>query len=636
MPQLTHRQTQLPLRTRQAVLQPATFKPETRTVTVCFSAGAIGRRYDWQSGTYYDEEIVVTPEAVDMSRMEAGAVSVLDTHNRYSLSAIVGRAFRGWIERGEAYAEIQLSERDELAGIVRDIGSGVIRNISVGYSVQRYEVIRAADRKDGGAVDLWRAVLWTPTELSFVPVNFDMDAGTRSAEPTFPCEIVPFHLTHQRERNMPQTTTTEQPSHRDEIAALVRGNSHARSLPAAFTEALIERQGMTVEKAGIEILNELARRDEAAGGHLNDRSLADLRHEQRSAERNEGPRLLMVDALAARMEGRRAAAANPYRHATCIDLMRELLEERGVRTTGMSASQIVERGMHTTSDFPALLQGSGERVVRKAYEAFSGGIMKICREATARDFRARQRIKLSEFPKLLKVNEHGEFKHGTMSEAAESYRLETFGRIFGVTRQALVNDDLDAFGDLAVQAGRAGAELVHSSLAALLISNPTMAEDSTALFHANHGNLATGAGSALQESALTTARTAMRLRKGLDGTTPINAQPEFLIVPAALETTAEKLIAAIQPNSSSSVNPFAQRLQLVVDPRLDAASSTAWYLAASADLVDTIEYAYLEGANGPETFLREGFEVDGVQLKVRLDFGCGVQEWRGLYKANGA
>ena len=132
-----------------------------------------------------------------------------------------------------------------------------------------------------------------------------------------------------------------------------------------------------------------------------------------------------------------------------------------------------------------------------------------------------------------------------------------------------------------------------------------------------------------------TARQAMRLQKGLDGATPIDATPKYLVVPAALETTAEQLLTQIMATQISNVNPFGGKLEMVVDPRLDALSVTAWYLAADANLLDTVEYSYLDSANGPELESERGFEIDGMQWKVRLDFGAGVLDWRGLYKSNG-
>ena len=93
----------------------------------------------------------------------------------------------------------------------------------------------------------------------------------------------------------------------------------------------------------------------------------------------------------------------------------------------------------------------------------------MARETTAADFRAKTRLMLdSAGIGLERVNEHGEFKSGTMAEAAESYRLETFGRIFGITRQALVNDDVGAFTDLPRRLGQAAAAFEADQLVALL------------------------------------------------------------------------------------------------------------------------------------------------------------------------
>lgn len=625
----------LPMQLRAAEIAPASFDAARSAVRVVWTTGARVRRLDPWSGDVYEEELLVSPEAVDMSRFDAGAVQVLDGHQRYAgVSAILGIAERGWIDNGKGFADVRLSQRPELAGIVTDIGAGIIRDISFGYSVERYEITPAQSRTDGVPMDLWRAVRWTPQEISFVPVPADPNAGTRSAQASFPCDFErAVSLEPQQEATMPDTTT--KPAEREQEVAEIRSMVTRHRLPAEFADQLVARN-LDRQAAGLEILNRLADLDRTTGGHLNvDRNPALARDPGPGGELS--ARLeLMSEALAARIPGGPALKReNAYRGVRVTEMARDLLELRGVRTGGMSTSQIVERALHTTSDFPNLLQGTGERVLRAAYGSYAGGVRRIARQVTNRDFRAKQRLQLGEAPQLLQVNEHGEFKYGTMAEAKESYSLATFGRIFGVTRQALVNDDLDAFGDMAIKLGRAAAEFESKFLADLLLSNPTLG-DSLATFHATHGNLGTGAGSALQESSLSTARAAMRLQKGLDGTTPSDATPAYLIVPAALETTAQKLLTAIQATKSSDVNPFGGALELVVEPRLDATSAVAWYLAASPALIDTIEYAYLEGEEGPQVFVREGFEIDGVEMKVREDFGGAILDFRGLYKANGA
>jgi hypothetical protein len=435
----------------------------------------------------------------------------------------------------------------------------------------------------------------------------------------------PNHLRLQTQHATPPAGATDPDMlTRDALIGAIRDIGKRHALPAAFTEGLIER-GLTLDAARAAVLEELARRDMASGGHLN------VRQEQRAPA---APVTAMEDALSARLQGRSADRENPYRHARMVDMARECLELRSVRTSYMSPSELVERALHTTSDFPNLLQSAGERVLRQVYGSVPG-IKRAFKASTAVDFRAKQALFLGDAPSLQKVNEGGEFKYGTMADVKSSYALSTFGRIFALSRQALVNDDLDAFGTMVQRFGRAAAEFESQFLVDLLLSNPTLSEDSVSLFHASHGNLDTGASSSLSFSALSAARKAMRLQKGLDKKTPVDAAPKFLIVPAALETTAEQLIAQITAAKTADVNVFSGKLDLIVDPRLDVSSSTRWFLAADPALIDTIEFSYLDSAGGPEIFTKEGFEIDGMQMKVRLDFGAGVQDFRGLYRADG-
>lgn len=345
---------------------------------------------------------------------------------------------------------------------------------------------------------------------------------------------------------------------------------------------------------------------------------------------------LMAEALSARIGG--PAPSEPAREFVRMgvpDMAARCLEARGISTRTMGKQQIVQRALHTTSDFPELLTATGNRTLRQGYESYPGGLRRICKESTAPDFRAKSKLQLGEAPELRRVLEHGEVTRGTMAESKQSYSLETFARIFGITRQALVNDDLGAFGSMALRLGRASAEFIASALASKLTSNPTMDYDTTPLFHADHGNLA-GSAAAISIASLGAALKSMRLQTGLDGVTVIDVTPKYLIVPAALEVIARQYVAQIQPAQSSNVNPFTSNLDVVVDPRLDASSITAWYLAADSDVIDTIEYSFLESEPGPQIETRAGFDVEGIEMKVRLDFGCGVIDHRGLFKNVGA
>lgn len=323
-------------------------------------------------------------------------------------------------------------------------------------------------------------------------------------------------------------------------------------------------------------------------------------------------------------------AARPYAAMSTVDLARDCLRRSGASLTGLAGTTIITRALHTTSDFPLILGDTVGRELRLAYQTAPSGVRMLARQTTARDFRAKRALQFGEGPGLEKVNEGGEFKHGTIEESGESYSVETFGRIFSISRQALVNDDLAAFTQIPARLGNGARAFEAAQLVAKLVANPNMS-DGTAVFHADHGNLA-GSGGALSLNTLSAARNAMRRQTGLGGE-PIDATPYAVVVPPELETLAEQLLSEIAATTTDDVNPFA-KLSLAVEPRLT--DTSAWYVAADPATIDGLEYAYLEGAPGPQVETRQGFEVDGVQMKIRLDFGCGWTDYRGWYRNDGS
>ncbi|WP_143078219.1 Mu-like prophage major head subunit gpT family protein [Devosia psychrophila] len=202
--------------------------------------------------------------------------------------------------------------------------------------------------------------------------------------------------------------------------------------------------------------------------------------------------------------------------------------------------------------------------------------------------------------------------------------------MFGITRQALTNDHLGVFADLAARFGRAATEFEASFLASVLEANGKMG-DGKAVFHVDHRNLA-ATGSALSVTSLSAARLATRQQVDANGDL-VSIVAKFLIVPAALETAAEQLLATITATTANDVNPFGGKLELVVEPRLK--SATAWYLSADPQQYPSLEYAHLEGEEAPRLDQRVGFSIDGMEFKVALDFGAAITDFRGLYKNPG-
>jgi hypothetical protein len=325
---------------------------------------------------------------------------------------------------------------------------------------------------------------------------------------------------------------------------------------------------------------------------------------------------------------------------TLADDARAILIARGQSVTGLSREAILERAMHTTSDFPNLLTATGNRNLRAAYEVAQSPLKLISRQTTSPDFRPINRLQIGEVGGLQKLSESGEIKSVTRAEAKEAYSLETAAAMFSLSRKAIINDDLNAFGDWARAAGRQAAEYEAKTLVTLLESNPVM-HDGVALFNSAHGNVAAAGGDILEFntagevilSALSEARLAMRMQKGLDGITPIAATPRYILVHPERETEAEQALATINANAVGDVNVFSGRMQLLVEPRLT--DESAWYVFGDPSQIAFMEHSYLSGAQGPQVSTREGFEFLGMQMRVILDFGAGILDWRSAYRNAG-
>jgi hypothetical protein len=124
----------------------------------------------------------------------------------------------------------------------------------------------------------------------------------------------------------------------------------------------------------------------------------------------------------------------------------------------------------------------------------------------------------------------------------------------------------------------------------------------------------------------------MRKQTGVSGV-PIDVAPRFIVCGPDKEVAADSAVATLYPATVSNVNPFVGRLEVRVDAHI---TGNQWYLFSDPTVAPAIEYAYLSGEPGPSVFVRQGFDVDGVETKVRLDFGAGWLDFRAAFKNAGA
>lgn len=674
----------LPLQGRAAAVQ--SIDEEGRTIEVVWTTGAQVRRYSWMRDEEFDEELVVSANAIRLDRLNGGA-PFLESHQRWRLSSILGVVEPGSVRiaDGQGYARVRLSERDDVEPVWRDIKAGIIRQVSVGYQVHRFERVAKADRTDGGTRALYRAVDWEPQEISAVAIGADPGAGIREADARLNSCIVTRHGAEQeKEGKMPEdlkaaaggtpeaargaeqtpapTDTTTPPAapearnadpdrdaataareaveaERQRIAA-IRGLCRRHAIDDATTDGLIER-GASLDEARNAVLDLLADRDPLKGRV----------HEPAPAQaRGTGERdIAFRDAIGAAIMHRYNPAgqqlpddAREFRGLTLVEMARASLERMGVNTRGMSRMEIAGAafntraaiGYHSSSDFPAILANVANKTLRAAYETTPRTFARWARRTTIVDFKPVSRVQLGGAPDLSKVLESGEFTYGTMGEAQEVYALAKYGKIVAVTREMLINDDLSAFTRVPQAFGAAAADLESDIVYSILVDNPNMA-DGQALFHNTHGNLGTAA--VVGEASLAEAYRKMGQQKGLEGRL-IRVLPSFIIVPPGVRSVeARKQVASTTPASTADVNVHAGRLEVVEEPRLIPGSGQdPWFLAADPSRIDTIEYAYLEGEEGVSIETRMGFEVDGMEIKARAHFAAKAIDWRGLYKNAGA
>ena len=209
---------------------------------------------------------------------------------------------------------------------------------------------------------------------------------------------------------------------------------------------------------------------------------------------------------------------------------------------------------------------------------------------------------------LPRTPEGAEFKQGdvvTVSGGLHA-QLHTYGRKILVSREAIINDDVDlvasVFGNLGAATGRTEGKLVYS----MLEDNPALG-DGEPMFHTAHGNVV---GDPLDASSLGAAMAAMR-NQPTPSKNVANLRPAFLIVAADLEYTSLKLIHDIGAD-----------IQVIGAPWLAAGR---WYLMASPAVSPVVGRLFLESNEGQRPTdvspARNDTTMDGTPFTVRADTG---------------
>ncbi|ADK99394.1 prohead protease/major capsid protein fusion protein [Brevundimonas subvibrioides] len=656
----------------RAALTPRSYDAENHTVELIAATGFPVRRYDWEAGTYYLEQLDISEAAIDGSRIDQGVCPMLNAHSSWAIGDQLGRIESWRVENGQLITVARFGVSDAAVAAEAEVAAGTWRGVSVGY--RRDEMLKEV-RQDG-KLPTYKVTRWGLMEVSLVPIPADPASGVRSEDDLHPCSII---------ENRDSTDTIGAPDSPEEDETMIRSRmlggvaalaqnapndnpggapaSEVRSEPATpavqsdpnvvrmdvsatldfmddvrtfgvdETQARTWATTLTPDGARAALIRAAA---EVQRGQAplqpGQRQNASITHDDRDKQRE-----AMSNAIQHRFNPsvELTDGGRQFRSMSLMEMARENLERNGTRTRGLGKRELADLALrqHSTSDFPNVLSNVTRATLRSGYAEAPQTFKGWQRRATVSDFRQVSRLQMGSAPSFLLVPEGGEFKMGTIGDGKEVYALATYGRKFAITRQTLINDDVDAFTRIPGLMGAAAARFESDAAYAPLIANPNMS-DGVALFHASHGNLA-ASGGAIAEAGVQAAEIAMGKQVGLGGEI-LNLAPKFMIVARKDALPARKLMTAVQATQTSGVNVYSNAFEIIVESRLNRTSgATPWFMAADPNQVDTIEYAYLDGDDGVFLDEREGFDVDGIEYKARLDFAVKAIDWRGLYQDPG-
>ena len=317
-------------------------------------------------------------------------------------------------------------------------------------------------------------------------------------------------------------------------------------------------------------------------------------------------------------------------------LAREALIRSGQRVPD-DIRAIVGRAL-TTTDLPILLVETSRRTLMDAFETAEETWRGWAGTGIATDFKKSTAVGLEGNVKPVLKPEYGEYKEGELGENAEEYKIATYGRKMIISREAIINDDLNALTALPRMYGEQTAVMVGDVAYAALLSTPNTMGDGKPLFTGDHHNLYTGLGGTPTVQSLGSVVTGMKLQKDSFGNT-ITVQPKFYLAPVALEVSSEQFFntqlngAGIIGNQASPLlnNPYTGNyFSRVYDRRLDDAAASDWYLAAARG---TVVVYFLGGVESPYIEEQTNFDTDGFESKVRMDVGAKAMRWVTLAKA---
>lgn len=608
-------------------------------------------------------------KAINLSRAQGRGLPLLWNHNTDAPIGVVKNVRLDKDRR--LVGDLVFSNNDQAQRIKAEVDQDFLGDVSIRYTIDNYTEEKNADGVPVITVDRWSVL---EASIVSVPADHTVGVGRNETDETQPVKegttmttktggtgegggginVVEFNQAREAAKN--EGIASGASIERERIASideLFAGLRHKGDEFSALRGELIKR-GSSIDQARaavLDLINTGVSADEvravAQPGADAARVTAGETADEKFGKAVERAIEIKTGLINAKSEeGKREIASNEFTGYRMTEIAREYLGRRGVRTAGMSSDMLIRAALansmqrdvigFNSSDFTNILANVAHKSLGRGYMEAPEVWQKIVRVGSVPDFKAAKATTLSAFSALDQIAAGGEYKHGKFTDKGETIQAYKFGKLFSITREALINDDLSALSAIPRAMGMAANRTVGDKVFALLTSPPTMGEDSLGLFHANHNN--TGTAGAPSVTTWDEMRKLMAKQKDPQSTAVLNIRPSIMIVPVALETTGLILRnAAEDPIGNSGAkggarqpNPFYNTFEVVADARLDTNSATKWYGSADPSIYDAIGVDFVGGRTEPYLESKDGWNVDGVEYKVRHEFAATVYEWRTL------
>jgi len=594
-----------------------------------------GTRYDWTTDKYYTE-------VLDVNGADVKNLRTFFKNHHHDVDSAVGKIDNVRVENDGLVGSVTFGSDADSQALLIKYKEGILTDVSVGYKILDYTV---EDRSATNEQDIVTVTNFDIFEVSAVGLGFDSGAKKRSInsiedekmdkellERLAKLEAMAKRsreeteelgkLKSQRDKEITEKREAELLNLKKENAEMKR-KAEIATIAADFGE-----RGAKILKANPDVTPDEFRA----------KILADFAGEsknQRTGEKDTRGALIdaIVDGLAIRSGAKienPAAGYETYRNAPLTTIANMLLPEE---QRSLNPVEVAERSL-VTGDFPLLLQSVGARVLTSEFEAQTASYQVWIKMVDVPDFRVMQELTTTlGGGRLSKTLENGDLKELGGAEKAETWQIETFGNKFVLTRQMLINDDLGAFTNIISTFGRMAQTTANGIAYDLLqvkgdYANYKMA-DGSGVYVASRNNSATDA---LSGDALSAGRVAMNKHLSIDGKTPLNIVPKYLVVAPELEVTAREILNSTSKLGADNVNvPNANKnlYTLVVDAEI--ASPTAWYLLADHR---TIKMGFLAGTNRRPVMQKNESSVLRTVFEGVFDIGVMYEDYKGVYRGN--